>query len=125
MKNLKTIFKILNYFKWLFLFWALFVGLFTAVGCVFAEDFTCEEIADAIYIAEGKELARQPYGIETYECEGAECRRICINTIRNQVKRHNKHDCGFTYAECLSRRYCPPNHKVWLKNVKYWLNERS
>ena len=98
----------------------LLIGLILGMTTI-AYAYDDESIADAIYWTEGDTRARQPYGIETIECNGAECRKICLNTIRNQRKRHANHNCGYTFLECLSRRYCPPNYKVWLENVIWFL----
>ena len=55
-------------------------------GYCFAE-YNDHAIADAIYYAEGAEKASKPFGILSVKCEGYnECRRICLNTIRNNVK---------------------------------------
>lgn len=100
---------------------AVFVCIVLFILCilasaVFAETIDDEKLADAIYIAEGKDLARQPYGIETIECNTEQaCRKICLNTIRNQKKRYEKSDKKLSFLESLARRYCPPNHKVGLK----------
>ena len=95
-------------------------------GCEGAEiDVTFGQIADAIWIIEGGENARQAYGIEGFVCSGQECRQISLNTIRNQKIRHTNHECNYTYLECLSMRYCPPNHRVWLRNLKFWINKLS
>lgn len=92
--------------------------------------YSNDAIANAIYKAEGSEKAKKPYGILSVPCEGEkDCRKICLNTIRNQRIRHAKHDCGFTYLECLSRRYAPISAKndplmlnqFWLGNVTYFL----
>lgn len=82
-----------------------------------------EILANAIYLAEGGKNTKFPYGIKSIPCNGeAHCRRICLNTIRNQVKRHSQHNCGLTYLECLSNRYAPksdhPLNKHWLGNVQ-------
>jgi len=98
---------------------------------VFGDSFTNEEIANAIFKAEGGYKATYLYGIRSvpYEDE-AEARRICLNTIRNQRKRHANHECDLTYLECLAKRYCPIGadndpkglNKHWLGNVKHFLN---
>jgi hypothetical protein len=83
-----------------------------------------ERLADAIYRAEGGDKAHQPYGIETIKCDTeAKCRRICKNTIINHAKRHSTHCCGDDFLTCLAKRYCPPNWKNWLSNVKYFLEK--
>ena len=103
-----------------------------SVICIAAfPDHSNDAIANAIYKAEGSEKAKKPYGILSVACEDEkECRKICLNTIRNQRVRHAKHDCGFTYLECLSRRYAPIGvandptglNKNWLRLVKYFLS---
>jgi len=92
--------------------------------------FTIYEIADAIYWAENSK--KYPYGIKSVSCDTvAECRRICLNTIRNNIKRYN--DYGYkeydSYLEFLSSRYAPigasndPNNlnRNWIKNVLFYL----
>lgn len=88
--------------------------------------YTNEQICDAIYIIEGKEKARQPFGIETIECKTYEkCEKICLNTIENNRKRFKNYGWKQfdTYLEFLANRYCPPNSEIWLKNLKYYLNK--
>ena len=80
-------------------------------------------VADAIYIIEGGERANQLYGINpkyVYCGSEVECRRVCINTIKSKEREWlNNGEVDFlTY---LSKRYCPPNHRVWLKNLKFYL----
>lgn len=92
------------------------------------------KLADAIYLAEGGKKAQYPYGITSIVCSSdKECRRICINTIRNNKVRYNNY--GYlhysTYLEFLASRYCPVGvendkkdlNKNWLKNVKYFLEK--
>ena len=90
-----------------------------------------EKLADAIYISEGGNATVFPYGIKSVSCKGeTACRRICINTINNNVKRFNnygykKHE---TYLEFLASRYCPIGakddptglNKNWIKNVRFY-----
>ena len=86
-----------------------------------------EKMADAIYLAEGGTKTNFPYGIKSVKCEGEqECRRVCKNTIRNNIKRYNDygHKKYDTYLEFLGSRYCPPTahslNKHWVKNVKFY-----
>lgn len=102
-----------------------------------ADSFTDNQIADAIYLAEGAERAIKPFGILSVKCEGYnDCRCICLNTIRNNRKRYA--DWGYklfpTYLEFLASRYAPigasndpKNLNVnWLKNVRWFLkNEKK
>lgn len=105
-----------------------------ALACaqVTAPAYTNEQIADAIYRAEGGEKTRHPYGILSVKVSGKEeARRVCLNTIRKQRKRHADHACGFSFLECLQRRYAPIGafndprnlNSNWLKNVKYFLEK--
>ena len=100
------------------------------VGSAMAEDYTDSQIADAIYLAEGGKKAKIPYGILSVKVKDeAEARQVCLNTIRNQRKRHAAHDCGKDYLVCLRDRYAPLQAKNdpmglnsnWLKNVKFFL----
>ena len=97
-----------------------------------AEIRTYDQLADAIYWAEGGPKAKKPYGILSVPCSGHdECRRICINTIRNNVWRfkdwgHREYD---SYLEFLASRYAPIGagndpgglNVNWLKNVRWFL----
>lgn len=96
--------------------------------------YTNEQIANAIYLAEGGEKAVKPYGILSVKCNNEkECRQVCLNTIRNNRKRYKEY--GYkkykTFLEFLASRYCPIGvkndsknlNKNWLKNVKYFLEK--
>ncbi len=91
--------------------------------------FTDEQIADAIYLAEGGHRAEYLYGIRSVKyTDEADARRICLNTIRNQRKRHAINEPNIPYLESLAKRYCPVGcendtgtNKYWLKNVRYFL----
>lgn len=89
---------------------------------VFAQpDFS--KIADAIYKAEGGAKAKKPFGILSVPCEGyTDCRRICLNTIRNNYRRWQNAGNPGEYLEFLASRYAPieahPINKNWLPNVK-------
>ena len=99
----------------------------------FAEiSYTNDQIADAIFKAEGGMKAEYWYGIRSVKYDSLkEARRICLNTIRNQRRRHAKHECASSYLECLANRYCPVGalndpHKLnryWLKNVIFFLEK--
>lgn len=99
-----------------------------------SQNYTDEQIVNAIYKAEGSEKAKKPFGILSVPCEGYDsCRQICLNTVKNNRKRyadygHKDYD---TYLEFLASRYCPIGadndpkglNKNWLKNVRYFLNQ--
>lgn len=110
---------------------AVLVLCFMFSGCnAFA--YTDEQIANAIYLAEGGKSAKVPYGILSVKCTGEEdCRRICLNTIRNNRIRYTRdvRRNGETYLSYLSRKYAPIGtfndpqglNRHWLKNVTYFL----
>lgn len=90
------------------------------------------KIVDAIYKIEGAEKAVKPFGILSVPCDGyADCRQICLNTVRNNYKRWLKSDRSKTYLEFLANRYAPvgvsndPNNlnKNWLSNLQRVLFE--
>lgn len=93
-----------------------------------------EQIADAIYLAEGGAKTKYPYGIKSVVCHGQEdCRKVCLNTIRNNRRRfaeygHKKHS---SFISFLASRYCPIGagddptglNKNWIRNVQYFLTK--
>lgn len=97
--------------------------------CMTASGYSCESIVDAIYWSEGGDKTQYPYGIRSVACSGnKECRKVCLNTVRNNVKRWEKsrsHGDVRDYLTFLWNRYCPPSehskNAYWLKNVKYFL----
>ena len=87
--------------------------------------YTNEQIADAIYLSEGGTKAHTPYGIESVECYSKEdCRRVCLATIRNNRERFKNDKSSRDFISFLSKKYCPYNSKVWEKNVRYFLNKQ-
>jgi len=101
------------------------LGLIALSGIGRAEpipDF--ERLADAIYKAEGGARTAHPYGILT-KYKTTTPRQACLNTVRNQWKRHAGHACGKDYWTCLRDRYCPIGAENdptglnvnWLRNV--------
>ncbi len=95
--------------------------------------YTNSQIADAIFLTEGGNRAKVPYGILSVKVKDAnEARQVCLNTIRNQRKRHASHTCNLTYLECLAKRYAPIKgatndptglNKNWLSNIRYFLKK--
>ena len=105
--------------------WIAILLLFCSIAR--AQDWTDSQIADAIYLAEGGEKAKKPFGILSVPCNGYdECRKICLNTIRNNRARFLKQDVYSDYLEFLASRYAPvgagndpKNLNInWLKNVR-------
>jgi hypothetical protein len=93
--------------------------------------YSVEQIADAIYIAEGGSEAQFLYGIRSVKYSSPEeARRICKNTIVNNYKRFSKQTKYTDYLDFLASRYCPVGcdndrgtNKFWVKNVRYYLNK--
>ncbi len=96
-----------------------------------------ESLADAIFEAEGGWESQYLYGIRSVSYDSPkEARRICLNTLKNQQKRHQAHDCDKSYIVCLRDRYCPikgsgltkTEKRVnihWLRNVKFFYNRKE
>lgn len=87
--------------------------------------YTEDQIADAIYWAEGGPKTSHPYGILAHY-KHTTPRQACINTIRHAQKDWNgKGD----FIAFLGSRYCPVGaandprglNRNWIKNVKYFL----
>ena len=103
--------------------------LISCQPCVHAE-VDIDRLADAIKIAEGVK-SRYPYGIISVKCKGEqECRQICKNTIRNNLKRWAKTEQKVPFLTFLGSKYAPTKGKSlnkaerrlnpnWVKNVQY------
>ena len=98
--------------------------LMLAATVVSAQPINVERLCNAIYRAEGGSKARVPYGILSVKVKNeADARRICINTIRNNITRWEKAGKPGDYIDFLANRYCPPSadpigNRNWKKNVK-------
>lgn len=98
-----------------------------------AKEYSDEEIAQAIYLAEGGAVSKYPYGIRSVKCNSKdECKKICLKTIANNRKRFASDSKGFSdYLQFLASRYCPIGadndpkglNKNWLKNVRFFLKK--
>lgn len=96
-------------------------------GICFAQnwqDYSNDQIANAIYWAEGGDISH-PYGILAHY-KTTTSRQACINTIQHARRDWNgKGD----FCEFLGSRYCPVGanndptglNVNWVKNVKYYL----
>jgi len=102
-------------------------------GSAEAREISVPRIVDAIYLAEGGEKARKPYGILSVPCGSkAECRRIAERTVRNNFKRWADAGAEGDYLEFLARRYAPIGaendpkglNENWLKNVRHFLGAK-
>lgn len=106
----------------------------TLLGCFFlfcntahAEEITYDQFCDAVYIAEGGQKAKKPYGILSVPCNTeSECRKICINSVRNNLKRFNNQSKYDDYIDFFGSRWCPVGaendptglNKYWINNVR-------
>ncbi len=91
--------------------------------------YTDNQIANAIYLAEGGAKTNHPYGILT-KYKTTTPRQACINTIKHARKDWNgKGD----FIVFLGSRYCPIGakndptglNKNWVKNVKFFLGREK
>lgn len=88
--------------------------------------WTDNQIADAIYKAEGGRKTSYPYGI-LKRYKHTTPRQACLNTIAHAKRDWNgKGD----FIEFLGNRYCPVGcdndngtNKYWLKNVRWFLSQ--
>lgn len=108
----------------------ILLGLWIALARA-EETYTNDEIANAIYKAEGG--ARFGYGIQRKYWRYhnlAEARKICLNTIQNNRKRFSNQAQYTDFIEFLGSRYCPiganndrGTNKYWVSNVKRFLKK--
>ena len=92
------------------------------------------QLVNAIYKAEGGEKTIYPYGIRSINTHSnkAYARKICVNTVKNNVKRWKdsvKKGDKRSYLKFLGDRFCPPKaHKKnvnWLPNVRWFLKQHK
>jgi hypothetical protein len=87
-------------------------------------ELNAEKYVNAIYIQEGAEHTRYPYGIKSIPCRTKDaCKAICLNTVRNNWTRFKRH--GGTgiedFTAYIAARYLKgdtkANQQIWRKNV--------
>ena len=94
-----------------------------------ADDYTDEQIVNAIYIIEGGAKATFAYGIRSVKYSTvAEARKICFNSVRNGRKRWIKAGKSYDLITFIGMRYCPTRGKLsraeqklngnWLTNLR-------
>lgn len=90
--------------------------------------YSVEQIANAIYIAEGGANTAHPYGIlKKYKTTTP--RQACINTIKHAIK---DWDGKGDFIAFLGNRYAPIGvandptglNRNWIKNVKHYLRRQ-
>jgi len=100
----------------------LVIFLLTSTIC---EAYTNEQIADAIYKAEGGDKTNHPYGI-LVKYKHTTPRQACINTIAHAKRDWDGKGDFITF---LGNRYAPIGadndplglNRNWINNVKYYL----
>ena len=114
--------------KW-FLPIVIALMLVGAICCMaYGQEYTDEQIVNAIYLAEGGAKAKVPYGILSVKvADEAEARRVCFNSVRNGRKRWIKAGKPYDLITFIGMRYCPPKahplNSNWVKNVIYFLEK--
>jgi hypothetical protein len=94
-------------------------------------DTQINQLADIIFIVEGGNKTKYPYGIKSIDTKGNKefARRICINTIRNNYKRWTYAGKTNSFVNFLGNRFCPPTaHKLnqnWQTNVSLLMQKRG
>jgi hypothetical protein len=90
--------------------------------------YTDQKICNAIWYVEGGKKANQEYGINPqYVICGnhLECKNVCIKTVAKWRRVYNLREYTHykDFLTFLSYKYCPPNHVIWLKNLKFFLRK--
>jgi hypothetical protein len=106
----------------------IMLAVFGLVSKAHAQDYSNEQIASAIYRAEGGARTLHPYGIlQHYRTTSP--RQACLNTIAHARKDFR----GGDFIAFLGSRYCPVGasndprglNKNWVRNVKYFLEVQN
>ena len=94
--------------------------------------YTPEQVANAIYLAEGGERTRHPYGVLSVRVSGeVEARRVCLNSIRNSRHRWERAGRPGDWLVYFGQRWCPVGaendpagfNQNWVRNVRYFLDK--
>jgi hypothetical protein len=117
--------------KWTHTAAVLLIACLLAAGNAQASPPDIEGIAAAIYHAEGG--ARGRYGIKSETCDTlAECKRICKNSVKNNLRRWQDAGKPGDFIDFMHKRYAPIDaendpkglNRNWAKNVRYFLRKR-
>jgi hypothetical protein len=88
-------------------------------------------IVAAIYIIEGGDNTRYPYGIKSVPVrDKAEARQVCENTVRNNLVCWERAGRPGEYLDFLADRYCPPSvdpvgNRNWKRNIRSQLRKKT
>jgi len=112
-------------YNWRSVVAVIFFTIFAALIYQIVFAYTDNQIADAIYLAEGGVKTSHPYGILAHY-KHTTPRQACLNTIAHAYR---DWDSKGDFIEFLGSRYCPIGadndptglNKNWVKNVKYFL----
>lgn len=82
---------------------------------------TENRLADAIFILEGGNGTKWPYGIKV-RYKSTTPRQACLNTVRHKHADWVKAGCAGDFLDYLADRYCPPSadpagNKNWKSNI--------
>lgn len=86
-------------------------------------------LCHAIFLAEGGDKARVPYGVLSVKVKDkADARRITITSINNNIKRWEKAGKPGTFIDFMANRWCPVasdpiGNRNWRKNVAAIYNQ--
>jgi len=100
---------------------------FLFLGVARADNYSVNEVVNAIYKAESGAKTNFPYGIKSIDTKGnvAYAKRICRQSVVNNYKRWLKANKPKCFIEFMRDRFCPLSDSKlnanWVKNVKYWL----
>lgn len=90
------------------------------------------KMADFIYIIEGKDKTKYPYGVKSIKTDGnkEKARRITLNSINNSYKRWEKTNKQGNFIDFFADRWCPPSadkqgNLNWIKNMNYYLKKEN
>lgn len=76
-------------------------------------------IVDAIWVAEGGNKARVPFGILSVSVSGYKsARSVCYRTVQNTHDRWIDDGMRGDFITFLGSRYCPFEPETWVKNVR-------
>lgn len=103
--------------------------LFLVFLLIFAKNayaLDIERLANAIYIAEGANKTKYPYGI-IKKYKHTTPRQACINTIKSNLKRYKQSKSKEDFIVFIGRTFCPVGatndplglNRNWTLNVKY------
>ena len=117
-------------------FIAISVGLIVLFAIILlaqicrAEEIDVPKLCNAIYKAEGGASATWLYGIRSVKYnDAAEAEQICLNSIRNNIKRWEKAGKPDDFITYMGKRYCPPTahskNVHWVKNTTYFYNKEA